>query len=124
MEALCKDGLQGQPMEQREQCELAQTLPSRERLRVGETSAQRLSTNGAQESSGIRGRRSQQAISPGHRPGYTASTVNAKERAEAFLQRLFFCPFRARSLSTFLPRAMPWADYFCPFGAFLITCES
>ena len=36
-----------EPMEQREQCELAQTLPSRERLRVGELS------------SGIRGRRSQ-----------------------------------------------------------------
>jgi len=41
MEALCKDGLQGQPMEQREQCEHAQTLPS------------------------DRGRRSQRAISPG-----------------------------------------------------------
>jgi hypothetical protein len=41
------NALQGQPMEQREQCEHAQTLPSSERLRVGE------------HSSGIRGRQSQ-----------------------------------------------------------------
>ena len=41
------NALQGQPMEQREQCEHAQTLPSRERLRVGD------------QRSGIRGRQSQ-----------------------------------------------------------------
>jgi len=44
------NALQGQPMEQREQCEHAQTLPSRERLRVGE------------HSSGIRGRQSQKNL--------------------------------------------------------------
>ena len=87
---LTAEGGNGRPKVGNEQCELAQTLPSRERLRVGE------------HSSGIRGRRSQQAISPeqviknglkgqravspGHRPGYTTSAANALQG-----QKNLFC---------------------------------
>jgi len=106
MEALCKDGLQGQPMEQREQCELAQTLPSRERLRVGE------------QSSGIRGRRSQHAISPEHRPGYTASVANVLKGQKHLYRGDSFALSGHTFFKRFYPGRCPELIAAAPLGRF------
>jgi hypothetical protein len=91
-------------MEQQEQCEHAQTLPSRERLRVGE------------QSSGIRGRQSQQAISPGHRPGYTAGAANALQGQKNLLCINAFALSGRSFFKHFYPGRCPGLTAFAPLG--------
>ena len=76
------------------------------------------------------------SVSPGHvnKDGLKGQNLSAQGialgihqaqptpyRGKSILQSRFFCPYRAHLRSTLQPRAMPWADSCCPFGAFFIT---
>ena len=77
------------------------------------------------------GLKGQQAVSPGQRPGYEDRVIVAPERlrvgelcsgmrAEALdgsdASYSFFCPYRAGTVHSCLPRALPWADCSLPLS--------
>ena len=58
--------------------------------------------------------------SPGQRPGWVQPTMFAlqgQKYKNTGDEEKHFCPYRAHILYIKLPRALPWALDFCPFGA-------
>ena len=58
--------------------------------------------------------------SPGHRPGWfdrSKCALKGQKYKNTDDEEKHFCPYRAQIQHIKLPRAMPWAMDFCPFGA-------
>ena len=57
----------------------------------------------------------QQALSPGHRPGYRDAQKHTPCKGKSFDARIMLLPLQGATPGANLPRALPWAECGLPF---------